>query len=248
MTLWVFGDSFAHDIKDMEQCNAALKKAGQFPLFFPLEKNWVNLVSEKLTGTVEHKNFAVAGCANEFIFHQLMQNIAEFKEGDYVIVSFTANSRRWLVERCPHLANWSHCKFEPDTENSVTKDENAAILQYGRHLHSEKAANAIYDAIFWATVHAAHTVAPAGVRVLILPGFHKVDGVFGTLTDVCFGEFDNEKTLNSFYLKTNDCRWNHLTEVNHNILAEKICNFFIKGEIVDLTSGFEKKIYTKNNI
>jgi hypothetical protein len=249
MKLWVFGDSFTHDIKNMETSNVYRKEVGLFPPFQPLENNWVNIVSEKLTGTVEHENFSMAGCANEFIYDRLYSNIPKFKEGDYVLVSLTASNRRWLVERCPQLANWSNCRFEPNLPDSVTKDENAAILQYGKYLHSDTAAAAIYTAIFWATVNIAQHVANLGVKFLILPGFEKLDPIKGTLSQACFEEFDNETTLNEYYKKTTDSRWNHFSEVNHKVLANKVIDYFTDVDHnIDLTVGFEKNIYTKDNI
>lgn len=248
MTLWVFGDSFCVDIKNLAASNESRSKHTTHPPFFKLEKNWTSLVSEKLTGTTDHVNEAIAGCANEYIYHKLRLRMGEFKEGDCVIVSLTAPDRRWLVERCPHLANWSHCIFDPNAPNSVTKSENKAIQEYAKYLYSKTASDAMYDAIFWAIVHLAKTIEPLGVRVLLLSGFEEVPGVLGTLNQVSSNEFSSNDVLTKFYKKTNDARWNHLTEVNHKILAEKVCNFFNKGELVDLTTGFETNIYTENNI
>lgn len=246
--LYVFGDSFTHDIKDIELSNDMRRKVGLFPPFQPLEHNWINLVSKKLTGSIEHVNDSMAGCANEYIFHKLMNRMAEFKEGDYVIVSLTASNRRWLVERCPHLANWSNCKFEPDIEGSVTKEENKAILQYARYLHSDIASNSIYNAFVWSTIYAARSVEHLGVKFLILPGFDSIAGVTGNLVNVSSAEFDNVETLNQYYLKTTDSRWNHFSEINHIILAEKVCDYFTDFKMIDLTTGFKTNIYTKDNI
>jgi hypothetical protein len=249
MALWVFGDSYAHDIKHMAVSNDERKREGLFPQFQPLEKSWISIVSEELTGSVEHENYAMAGCANEYIFHQLSQAFPKFQEGDYVLVSLTASNRRWLVERCPHLANWSNCKFEPDIPGSVTKDENKAIQQYARYLHSDIGSDAIYNAIVWATIYTAQVVADFNVKFLILPGFHEIEGIKGTLSKACFAEFDNEDTLNKFYKKTTDNRWNHFTEVNHKVLAKKVIDYFKDiDHDLDLTTGFETGIYTKDNI
>ena len=233
----------------MAVSNRDRKSVGLFPEFQPLEKSWLNLVSEELTGSVEHENYAMAGCANEYIFHELSREMPKFQPGDCVIVSLTASNRRWLVERCPHLANWSNCKFEPDIPGSVTKEENKAITQYAKYLFSEAGADAIYNAIVWATIYSAHILGENGVKFLILPGFHEIQGIKGTLSTACFAEFDNENTLNEFYKKTTDNRWNHFTEVNHKVLADKVINYFNDVDHnIDLTTGFESKIYTKNNI
>ena len=49
--LYVFGDSYCHDIKDMELSNKDRRGEGLYPEFFPLEDNWVNIVSKKLIGS-----------------------------------------------------------------------------------------------------------------------------------------------------------------------------------------------------
>lgn len=246
MTLWTFGDSFSYDIKFLEDSNV-VRQAGKYPNFIPLKDNWVNLVAKKLGNNVKQINDSEAGCANEYIFYKFKQRLQEFKEGDCVIICLTSANRRWLIERSPHLANWSHCNFDPDNDN-VTEKERVAVTEYAKHLYSDTASYAIYDAILWATIHAAEELELLGVKVLILPGFERVPGVNGTLKDVCYNEFDGKKTIDKFYTKTNDNRWNHLNEVNHKILADKVCKFFTNFEMVDLTNNFEKNIYTKNNI
>lgn len=247
--LYVFGDSFSHDISHMEISNTdRLKRKIKFPTFIPLENNWTNILSKRLTGSTVHVNESMAGCANEYIYHKLITNYEKFKAGDHVVVCLTAENRRWLVERCPHLANWAMCDFEPDVPGSVTKEENHAIGQYARYLHSDLAAGSIYNAIIWATVYAARSVEHLGVKFLILPGFHEINGVKGTLNDASTSEFDSIETLQKFYRKTNDTRWNHFSEKNHEILADKVYNFFTDFTDVDLTTGFETNIYTKKNI
>ena len=42
--------------------------------------------------------------------------------------------------------------------------------------------------------------------------------------------------------------YNHFSEVNHKILADKVIDFFNTGKTVDLTSDFKTGMYTKDNI
>jgi hypothetical protein len=130
----------------------------------------------------------------------------------------------------------------------MRKEEKIALSQYARYLYSEVASEAIYTAIFWATVNAAKSVAELGVRFIIVPGFEPIPGVHGTLQNASQAEFDREKTDIAFRKKTNDTRWNHFTEVNHNVLADKVYRFFTENKPLDLTTGFESNIYNKNNI
>jgi hypothetical protein len=240
--LYTFGDSYSCDSKYYDTVNKE-----RIHKFLPLEKNWTSILSEKLTGNIEHINDSIVGCSNEFIFHRLMTRISEFKEGDYVVVSATSVNRRWLIERRPDVA-LHHATANINQEPGITKEERAAILQYTTYLHSDLAAETIYDAIFWATVYAAQRVEDLGVRFLIIPGFRDIPGVNGNLFDLSNSEFDNLETRDEFYKMAPDLRWNHLTEVNHKILADKVFDFFTEKQTVDLTTGFQKNIYTKNNI
>jgi hypothetical protein len=79
-------------------------------------------------------------------------------------------------------------------------------------------------------------------------GFHEIHSITGTLSTASFAEFDCEKTLNKYYGKTTDDRWNHFSEVNHKILANKVIDFFEDtNHNIDFTTGFVKDIYTKKN-
>jgi hypothetical protein len=239
--LYVFGDSYSCDSKYYDEVNKE-----RIHKFLPLEKNWTSILSEKLTGNTEHINDSIVGCSNEFIFHRLMNRISEFKDGDYVVVSATSVNRRWLIERRPDVA-LHHATANINVEPGITKEERTAILQYTTYLHSDTAAESIHDAIFWATVYTAQRVESLGVKFLIIPGFKNIPGVIGNLFDLSNSEFDNPETCKAFY-KNSDLRWNHLTEINHKILADKVFDFFTKNKIVDLTTGFQKNIHTKNNI
>jgi hypothetical protein len=214
----------------------------------PLEKNWTDIVSEKLTGSVEHVNDSLIGCANEYIFHNLMTRMSQFKDGDCVIACISSSDRRWLIERLPEFGNWQFSYTDHLDNDYMRKEEKVAISQYARYLHSEVASEAIYKAIFWATVNAAKSVAGLGVRFIIIPCFNPIPGIRGTLMDVSQAEFDSEETNIKYRKKTNDTRWNHFTEINHKVLADKVYKFFTENKPLDLTTGFESNIYTKNNI
>jgi hypothetical protein len=73
-------------------------------------------------------------------------------------------------------------------------------------------------------------------------------GVEGTLFKTSSSEFDSEETAAKYRAETSDLRYNHFSEVNHNILADKVIKFFNTGETVDLTSDFKTGMYTKDTI
>jgi hypothetical protein len=240
--LYIFGDSFStpHEHKD-----EIVGPGGQVS-FMPLEKNWTNIVNESLYGSSDHVNDSMLGCSNEYIFHKLSEKESSFRGGDCVIVQLTSFYREWFFEDKPHMANYMISKFTPGVE--VTKEENTALEMYKRYLYSEHRVflhyNAIVDAITFRTIQYAER----GIRCLILPGFHNIRGVEGNMFEASKSEFDSDETANTYYNKTGDLRFNHFSEVNHKILANKVIDFLNTGKTVDLTTDFKTGIYTKDNI
>jgi hypothetical protein len=249
--LYVFGDSYCHDIKDMELSNKDRRGEGLYPEFFPLEDNWVNIVSKKLIGSVNCVNESTAGASNEYIWHKLQSYASDFVPGDHIIVQLTSQQRRWLIEEHPQYSNWITMPLD---DSKLSSAQQNAVAAYGKHLNHEQADHAIYMACLYATTYIGKMLGEnggdenEGIKVLILPGFHNIAGVEGTLSNVCYGEFDGQESQDQFYKTTHDNRWNHMTEINHTILADKVLDFFEDFTMVDLTTDFEKAIYTKDNI
>ena len=238
--LHVFGDSFAVDIQNMAESNK-VREINKLPQFQSLDNNWLNIVSKKLTGTTIHNNYAIAGCSNEYIFHNHMLHKDKFKSNDCVIVVLTDYNRRWFFEQSPEFANWTNCAFDP---NVVSRNQTKAIHQYGKHLNNELANKAVYDAIFWASINIANQVASNNTKFLIIPGFHHIQGIQGTLVEITAAEFDSKNTLDKYYKKTSDDRWNHLSKANHEILASKVIDFFEDtNHDINLNNEFIKSIY-----
>jgi hypothetical protein len=118
---------------------------------------------------------------------------------------------------------------------------------YKRYLYSDYRCAIHYDAIVDAITLRTRVYAENGIRCLIVPGFHNIEGVIGNLFDASNFEFDCGETSKPYYEK-GDLRFNHFSEVNHKILADKVIKFFNTGETVDFTTGFETGIYTEDNI
>ena len=185
------------------------------------------------------------GCANEFILHKLKQREPSLKSGDYIIVQLTSFYREWLFEDKPHMANYFTTKFK--TGVHVTKEQNDALEMYRRHLYSDHRNAIHYDAIVDAITLRTMLYAEQGIQCLILPGFHNITGAEGNMFEASNLEFDCGKTSQAYYQK-DDTRFNHFSEDNHKILANKVIDFFKTGKTVDLTTGFKTNIYTKDNI
>ena len=240
--LYVFGDSFS--LPDAHK-NEVFGPKG-LVTFMPVEKSWTDIVSERLIGEDNHVNDAILGCSNEYILHTLRTRESSFKSGDYVIVQLTSYYREWFFEDKPGMANFINAKFVPGVH--VTKEQANALEMYKRHLYSDHRLLLHYDAILDAITFRTILYGQQGIRCLILPGFHNVVGVEGTLFKTSGSEFDSEETAAIYRAETGDLRFNHFSDVNHKILANKVIDFFNTGTTVDLTTDFETGMYTKYNI
>jgi hypothetical protein len=240
--LYIFGDSFS--VPDAHK-NEVIGPNG-LVTFMPLEKNWTRIVSESIIGNDNHVNDAVLGCSNEYILHTLRTRESSFKSGDCVIVQLTSYYREWFFEDKPGMANFINAKWVPGVH--VTKEQAKALEMYQRHLYSDHRLLLHYDAILDSITFRTMLYGQQGIRCLILPGFHTVAGVEGTMFKTSSSEFDSEETAAKYRAETSDLRYNHFSEVNHKILADKVIKFFNTGDTVNLTTEFNTSMYTKDNI
>jgi hypothetical protein len=241
--LYVFGDSFSlpdgckHDV---------IGPSGQVVKFSPLETAWPDIVFKSITSDTSYINDAQLGCSNEYVLHTLRNRESSFKSGDCVIVQLTSYYREWFFEDKPQMANFLNAKFVPGVH--VTKEQAKALKMYQQHLYSDHRLLLHYDAILDAITFRTMLYAQQGIRCLVLPGFHTVAGVEGTLFKASNLEFDSDETAATYRAETGDLRFNHFSEVNHKILADKVIKFFDTGDLVDLTTDFKTGMYTKDNI
>lgn len=240
--LYIFGDSFS--VPDAHKDQVIGPKG--LVTFMPLEKNWTRIVSESIIGDDNHVNDAVLGCSNEYILHTLRNRESSFKSGDRVIIQLTSYYREWLFEDNPGMANFLNAKWVPGV--NVTKEQAKALEMYKQYLYSDHRLLIHYDAILDAITFRTKLYGQQDIRCLILPGFHNVAGVEGTMFKTSSSEFDSEETAAIYRAETGDLRYNHFSEVNHKILANKVIDFFNTGKTVDLTTDFETGMYTKYNI
>jgi len=241
--LYVFGDSFSSPHEQLTQIT--FSDQSDYP-YQSLEMNWCGLVSEKLNGSATHINDAILGCPNEYIYQGLLHRFDEMQAGDQVIVQLSSYDRQWFIEDKPHLSNLESTNASSGTE--IPKQTQKAIDMFYKNLYFEERYKIIYQAFVSAMFSSSVILERKGVKLLIIPGFHNISGIVGTLSDASSNEFDSEETMGLFYTKTADSRYNHLTERNHKALADKVVKYFTAGEMIDLTTGFETSIYTKNNI
>ena len=241
--LHIFGDSFSIPQNHM---NEVFGPHGTTVTYIPLEKTWTTIVKESILGDSEYVNDSVLGCSNDYIYYKLVERESSFKEGDFVIIQPTSMHREWFFENKPYMAIQLATMITPGVD--VTEEQYQAIEMYKRHLYFEGRNIIHYNMFFDSLVHKVKMYGEHKIRCLILPGFDNVPGVKGNLCEASGTEFNNEKTAIAYYDKTGDLRFNHFSEVNHKILADKIIEFFKTGKTVDLTTGFKTGIYTKETL
>jgi hypothetical protein len=241
--LYIFGDSFSlSDDAKHDVIGPGMRVVN----FLPLETSWTTIVFKSITSDTSYINDSVLGCSNEYILHTLRNRESSFKDGDCVIIQLTSYYREWLFEDKPHMGNFLNAQFVPGVH--VTKEQAKALKMYQQYLYSDHRLLIHYDAILDAITFRTRIYATQGIKCLILPGFHNVMGVEGTLFKTSNAEYDSDETAATIRRTTGDLRFNHFSEVNHKILADKVIQFFNTGKTVDLTSDFKTNLYTKDSI
>lgn len=231
-TIWIFGDSFAHDITWGADERVA-------------EQQWHRLIAKKLGMSVQ--NFGLGGVSIEYCSYTWYDNRSKIKADDLVIVIITEINRRWLVEENPTLSTaW--------LLEAGIYDERASSIQrkamgfYFRYLHHDRAEKANLEN--W--IFNVQSVAEKGTRTLIIsafdplesliddfgnkfPNLEKANGVLGTNSH-------NEIVDELKPLLIQDGRYNHFTIPNHHVLSDKIILWVNEGITVDLNTGFFKDV------
>ena len=222
--IWVFGDSFS----TQEMPPTPSNPDGKIEHW-----SWLAHVSKGLNITEGHVH-ADYGVSNDWIFHQFTTNINDIDAGDYVIIQTTQKHRQWFFED-PCISNY----WLKDLEQHVSKEENKAVEDYVTYLQNDRLDDLRYVQFCLALERLAQLA--QHLRILVLPGFFGVNGVIGTMIDVCDAEFDKSTTAQHYYNANDgkDPRLNHMSAENHEILGNKIVDFFNNGTTVDLTTGFK---------
>lgn len=215
--LWIFGDSFS-----MPQ---------------PLDSEFVpwSVQLAANLGVESSNNYAMPGVSNDYIFYRLAESINETDEGDYIVIQTTNQHRQWFFKD-PVLSNYCI----RDIDKYISKEQATALKEYISHLQNDELDNVRFIQFRLALERIVTLIQHA--KFLILPGFHLCHGVEGSLIQVCDEEFETLDDIPGYYNNNDgkDPRINHLSVNNHKILADKITKFFNTGELIDLTTGFEK--------
>jgi hypothetical protein len=250
MTLYVFGDSFASIETDP---TTSIKIKEQL-----VAKAWSSFLSKKLG--VELKNFGISGSSLEYTYYKFYQVRADLKEDDVVVIVLTDSLRKWIIQDRPGTS--SLMTFETHS-NIHPKLKKYAQWYFVNVLRAEIEETHLHNFLYAVHVTTAHLK----VKPLFICAFDKksrgewtvdadtVDRIhvnnfaIGSLWEISSHEIEHDS--NEIAVHTNvkkEFRLNHLSDRQHPILADKILNYINDGTTVDLTVGFVKNIYKKQDL
>lgn len=227
MTVWVFGDSFAHLYIDI--------------LRSPYSQ-WGYIIAKEL-GT-EIKHFGRGGASLDYAYHTYNENTNNIKSGDVVIITLTELNRRWFWKDNPELGCVHSIKIDDGWKAHAYK-------LYELYLNNKELPK-VYLKLFLSELNMMSV--HKGVHVILLPCFYEVNEYVNkikeeyanlhianeTMLTVSMNEFKvsmkNHPDIQQFLIK--DARVTHLIKSNHAILANKLLDNIKNKTPIDLTKGF----------
>lgn len=219
MALWVFGDSFSVPKVDFDDTAPPA---------------WHEIVASSLNFDHYHC-YAQWGVSNEYILEQILIHQMKFESGDCIIIQLTNSSRQWFIKDRPEISNF----YVKDLDRWFTAEQVEAVNMYITHLHRPELDEMRYFMLVKTLERLTQELSDC--KILILPGFHPIRDIKGTLTDICNGEFVSDSSRTAWYDKHGiDTRVNHFSQENHLILAARITNFFQTGLLVNLQDGYKQ--------
>lgn len=227
-TLWLYGDSFT-ELKN--------KTIPHDP--------WYKILAEKL-GVERVMNRGESGIANTRIAELFWNDIHDHQPEDFVLSQLTESSRIWFFEDRPDLSNWQNMLL---FFNVISKEQKNAVEQYLKYLDNAKRDYAIDRSIGFSLMAASRA------RSRVFSAFDEIPGQKGTLLEVSVKEFPGDSYQEQFEILSKvsqkegygDYRINHLSKVNHQILADKLYNWFtLDNEPLDFSTNFKEKIIQKD--
>lgn len=241
MTLWVFGDSYAKHYEN-------------------LDNQWTALVSKSLN--TDMRTFGLVGSSAEYTYNCFNKVRQDIKKNDIVVLALTTHSRRWFFKDYPnHTAQPAPGTDykEPKSVYNPTGISNVdvALSLYEDHLNNHDVFNTYLENFLYNLDY--HTK-KLNLHTIILINFYDTEYFLkdkrnqfsslrfsnGMMLDISLNEFTKD-----FFLEYNtsipDIRINHMIKSNHTILANKILDNIQNNKEIDLTTGFLKHIFNKQN-
>lgn len=241
-TLYVVGDSFSYHFR----CEEYSKNihAQNAPL-------WHRRIASML-GVQYLKNYSVAGVSQDYIFQQLDKEVfPNITQDDYLIIVPTDRSRFWFFQDDPGLSNFSSVAGTGSIgiKKYIQEEEKQnSVLGFISHIQREELDTLWNTWRFGWLSYKVKNLRPP----LILQGFDN-DNLSEVWENLNFSKGSlskvQQKECNEgdpfVWWKGKDLRYNHLCISNHIILADKIYDFFVNDNVVDLNIGFCKNILKK---
>lgn len=240
-TIFVFGDSYADPKSTLSPANPG-----------DADKTYVKLLSNYYNCAVI--NTGKGGASNEYIIEKFFDNVEQIKENDIVIFFTTWHGRRWLIEDLPALSSYLNLAKFIGGVGGFGRELSEEEISYCTEVFLksldafEERKSEVYIKMMLSTL--SEYQRKIGFKSIVVNTFaenEKYDNFINTsgrLHDVNGNEFADIK---NFHDNHRDFRINHLSVVNHAILAEKIIKAIESGEDIDLNSDFKEKIvYAKD--
>jgi len=234
--LYVFGDSFA------EQSNLDIDWA------------WYQIISRKLNYQLQ--NYAHGGSGLEYIFHKFEEHRQTINNNDIVIICLTSLARTYFFPKIPNLVRPDSLKFmDPKIINEISETEILALKYYVtcfEEIHYEKMFFHLHNFLYNVDQLSSNLknkilVLDACTGVIIDRNRYKnLQIPHLSLQYVSEAEAHSAKILRGINDK-GDLRINHLCKINHSILANKILNFYLNNESIDLSTDFAKDLFYKHD-
>jgi hypothetical protein len=234
-TLHIFGDSFFEE--------------WPYDHTYAKPQRWQDQLATKLGVNV--KFYGLAGSAVDYTIKQYHLALPNIKSDDYVIIGITNASRIYssLQEKD---GSCSALMMSDADSNKVHGPHWKKALEVGVKWFMDTEINEYHILDF---LHAIEYNSKSLVnKPLVLEcfghapikrqhiNFNNINFAIGFMYDPCYNEFKTDADKVKHQTVPGDDRANHLSPVNHDILAVKLYNYFNNNEQLNLTAGFAEKI------
>lgn len=231
MTLWIFGDSFAH-------------MAGQ-------NGSYASRILDAFPSLGNIKEHGWCSTALGYTYEKWESNRDKFEKDDLAIIVITSLGRKYFF---PDMPGWSYPSGIEQIPNYTASDQQKkAFNLYYKYLRRSTEENI-------GLINFLHAVQDTGIKSVILPAFPDSEEIIesvrsrftrlmiasGNLHDIARGEVAPEVDYPN--AQEMDRRNNHICRSNHVILANKIIAAITGENHIDLKRDFLRNIVTRERL
>jgi len=220
-----------------------------------ISKRWGNILTDKLN--LEEKNYCIAGCSIEYCMHELFKYIKsdEYNKKDIIIFLLTGIGCSPVIEP----------SFNPSWANNMSRFLNEKELRNKEGYNHYKKFNSFYTyLVTWAfenelieskIFYILNTLKSLPNLTIVIPTLdnkiifkyednHNSLIIKDKLMTISFNEYSNKNFLDTDHFGLfKDHRANHLSEINHSVLADELYKVIIKKSSKEFQiNNFEKNI------